>query len=204
MFQSEIGSADPTPYGPGPVLRTLGSEARDMVLDVARGAVFESSGSDFFDGLAHFLYALVGAEVVVVGKISPDCPAIVQTLARYRHGERTPNKRFEIAGTPCGEIAGPQTICVYRARVAQMFPTATGLVNMNAQGFVGMPLFARDGRKIGLLAVITTQPIEDVDTLTQLMLLVGKRASLELEHLLAISRAASEASDLATMMIAAE
>jgi GAF domain-containing protein len=195
-----IEPVDSRRYGPGAVLDTLGPESRELLLEVARTAVFESSGSGFFDGLSHFLCAVVGAELVVIGEIAPDDHDTIQTIARYRCGERTPNKRYELAGTPCGTVVGPQSICVYPTRVAELFPEDKGLADMGAEGYLGMPLFARDGRKIGLLALITTEPISDSDTLAALLRLVGTRASLELEYELAAANSDAEAAEIAALL----
>lgn len=197
---SSVQPVEPSHYGPGPVLDALGPEGRDIVLDVARRAIFEQNGAEFFDGLSHFLCAVVGAELVVVGAIADDDTDVIRTIARYRCGERTPNIRYALAGTPCGTVVGPQSECIYPTGVAELFPLDTGLAEMGAQGYLGMPLFARNGEKLGLLALITTRTIDDVVTLSALLRMLGSRASLELEYELAQGRGASEAGELASLL----
>lgn len=198
--RSLIRSVEPDQYGPGPVLDALGPEGREIVLDVARRAIYEQSGAEFFDGLAHFLCAVVGAELVVVGAIASEEVDVIRTIARYRFGERTPNIRYALAGTPCGTVVGPQHECIYPTDVAKLFPEDPGLSTMGAQGYLGMPLFARNGERLGLLALITTRPMEDVVTLSALLRMLGSRASLELEYELAQERGAVEAGELASLL----
>jgi hypothetical protein len=97
-------------------------------------------------------------------------------------------------------VVGPQSICVYSSGVAELFPEDADLITMGAAGFLGMPLFSREGRKIGLLAIMTTQPLEDADTLTALLRFVGTRTSLELEYELATANANDEATGLADLL----
>jgi GAF domain-containing protein len=193
---------DPMLYGPEAVLATLGPDGREIVLDATRQALYGQTGSSFFDGISHFLCAVAGAELVVVGRISPDAEDTIETIARYRCGERTPNIRYTLQGTPCGTVVGPQSLCVYPLGVAERFPEDTGLAQMGAQGYVGLPLFSRDGRKIGLMALITTRPIEDVATLASLLMMVGNRASLELEYETALERSDTKAEQIAALLSA--
>jgi len=200
--EARIMCTDPGCYGPGPVLDALGAESRGLLLDAVRGAVFGQTGNDFFSGLAHFLYAVVGAELVLVGKLADDDSRIVETIACYRHGERVPNIRYTLAGTPCANVVGPPRLCAYSENVAAIFPDDEELATMDAQGYVGLPLFTREGRQIGLLSLVTTRRIEDSDTLAGLLLLVGTRASLELEYQFTANHTDGKAQAIAQLLVA--
>ena len=192
--------ADPSRYGPSAVLTSLEPQERARLLDVARGAVFDRSGSDFFSGLAHLLYALVGAELVLIGQIAPDDPTKVQTIARYTRGERGVNYTYDLAGTPCETVVGPAKLCAYPQGIAGIFPDDEELEQMGAQGYVGLPLFDRSGTMIGLLALVTTGPIADVETVSSLLRLMGTRASLELEYQIAMQSADSQVDTIAGLL----
>lgn len=197
---SWIEPAQPDRYGPGPVLEALGDDEAQLVLETARKVVFDQHGAEFFDGIAHFLYSMAGAELVVVGRIAPGDGDQIQTISRYFGGERTPNKIYALADTPCGSVMGPQSLCVYPSHVAELFPQDTGLAEMGAQGYLGMPLFDHDGTKIGIMALITVEPIDDLETLSAVLKLVGARASIELEYALAVREASANATELANLL----
>ena len=73
---------------------------------------------------------------------------------------------------------------------------------MGADGYVGLPLFARDGKKLGPPALITSQPIDDVASPASSLMTVGTRASLELEFETAVERADTRAEQISGLLAA--
>lgn len=65
------------------------------------------------------------------------------------------NFEYKFAGFPCEKaIEGNIYICT--EGVQDLFPQDTGLQNLEAQCYIGVPLINRDGAVIGLIALIDT------------------------------------------------
>lgn len=139
------------------------------------------SGAPFFEALLAFLWAVIDPVMLYVGVLEPPGET-VRTVVAIRDGKRVENYPINLADTPCAAVLGPQAMCIYTDSVADLFPRTRGLRTMNAEGYVGMPLFARDGTKIGIVTAVTAHPVENIDEIRSALYTFGGRLSLELER----------------------
>lgn len=191
-------------YGTAALELDLSTDAEGLLTRLVAAQVFRTGGAEFFDALARFLNAAVDADLVFVGVLDPQEPGIVNTKVTFEAGERVENFRYDIEGTPCSTVVGPQNLCVYPDYVTELFPEDTGLTQMGARGYAGMPLLDRDGKMIGICALVTINPIEEPQSLISLMRLFGNRAALELERALAIRAATDEVAEIERLSRAEE
>jgi transcriptional regulator with GAF, ATPase, and Fis domain len=140
----------------------------------------------FFDALAGFLARTFHADIVLLGVFEDQEEPAIQTLAVSAKGLRAELFRYELAGTPCERVIGPGQICLYQSGVAERYPEDQILEDMQAEGYCGVPLFDIDGELLGLLALITCDPIEDPETLVAIVRVFAERAALELEYSLLV------------------
>lgn len=145
-------------------------------------AVSSVVGEQFFRHLTKFLADYLSASCTLVGElIDADGPA-VQTLALCLDGQLATNVTYPLAGTPCEHVL-QESARAYPSGIQQCFPDDEMLGELGVEGYVGAPLIDSNGRKLGLLAVLTRDPIEDPETLTCIVRLLAARAASELERL---------------------
>jgi len=191
-------------YGPAALGEDLPPSAERLLTRLVVAQVFRTGGAQFFDALARFLNTAVDADLVFVGVLDPREPGVVNTKVTFADGERVENFSYQIEGTPCSTVLGPQNLCLYPDNVAELFPEDAALVEMGAHGYAGMPLIDRNGKVIGICALVTREPIEDPPSLIRLMRLFGNRAELELERALAIRAATEEVVEIERLSLEEE
>lgn len=168
----------------------------DSLVKLVAASVLTRSGEPYFDSLLRLLSAQFELRLALVGVVDRESH-MVETLVNFEHGRRAENFHYELQGTPCETVMSPRSICVYARNVAELFPRDTTLDEIDAEGYVGMPLLDREGEMIGLMALITSSPLEDAESVAGMLKVFGRRSSLELEHLVAVRRACASAEVLA-------
>lgn len=183
-------AVDRSSYGLAVLDEYVSGEVERFLAEFAVQAVMEQRGADFFNGAIRVLSDVLEPTVLFLAAVDRDAPDTATTLVCFRDGERCENFSYRMPDTPCARVIGPQEVCVYPAGIREAFPTSDMLRGLVAEGFVGMPLIARDGAKIGVLAAVTRLPIAEPENIIAALRLFGVRASLELERLLAVERGA--------------
>lgn len=105
----------------------------------------------------------------------------VRTIAGWHNGTALESSEYSLAGTPCG-IVMANTFCHYKENVASLFPEDSDLTDIDASGYCGLRLTGRSGNHIGLLVLITKEPLELTNELEATIRLVGSRAANEIER----------------------
>jgi PAS domain S-box-containing protein len=148
---------------------------RSLVLGTATG------GGDFFASLVRELAACLQVRYAVVGRLVSDKPECIRTLAVWAGDRQAENFDYALEGTPCHNVVG-KTICHYASGVAEQFPNDQLLVDMGVQAYLGAPLFAPDGRALGLIAVLHDQVLPLPPMTHDLLHVFVNRAVAELQR----------------------
>lgn len=138
------------------------------------------AGGDFLPALTKYLGAMLAVDYVYIGKLFDD-QKMVETVAYYARGEISEAISYALEGTPCKNIVGRE-LTLYREGVQQLFPADLCLVEMQAESYLGMPLWDSAGRPIGLISVLDTRPMENIDLVKAALRLVAASVALELER----------------------
>ena len=140
------------------------------------------TGPDFFDRLVSELAELMAVGVALVGELIPGEPARIQSLSMCMNGEISDPVIYDLPGTPCANVVGDDA-CVYSSDVQRLFPKDRLLVEMNAEGYAGVPLFDSQGVALGLIVIIDTKPIEHVERCMATLRIFAARAAAEMERI---------------------
>lgn len=148
---------------------------------------------DFFPMLVAKLGEILNVDHVLVAQVDRDDRA--HTLAIWSRGELQPNLSYDLAGTPCESVAGEKE-CLYPDAVRQRFPEDELLHELGAESYMGLPLYALDGRPLGLLAVLKNRPMTMADLESEILHIAAAQAAAQIERSLA-SQAMQESEALA-------
>ncbi len=135
----------------------------------------------FFNSLVLFLGNTFKMDYVLVSRLDEEAPEIAETVAFYAKGEIAANFRYALKDTPCENVLGQQ-LCVYRQGVQNQFPEDTMLIDMGVEGYIGTPLWDSSGQPIGLISMLSNNPLADIEPLSHVLQLVATRAAAELER----------------------
>ncbi|MDT8317270.1 MAG: PAS domain-containing protein [bacterium] len=140
---------------------------------------WEASGEDFFETLVAYLANTLGVDYAFVGKMIDN--KTVCTVALYANGKIEENIEYELRGTPCENVIGKE-LCCYPENIKKLFPEDEMLVPMEAEAYIGIPMWDSKGKSIGLIAVVSRRVISEVESAKALLQLVSIRAANEMER----------------------
>jgi PAS domain S-box-containing protein len=138
-------------------------------------------GESFFTELTRYLAQALSIEFVCIDMIETDGLS-AQTLAVYHKGSCRDNLRYALKDTPCGKLVG-KDVCCFSANVCQSFPQDNMLKELQAESYVGVTLWSSSGQAIGLISVISCQPLANSTRAATILKMVAVRAAGELERL---------------------
>ena len=139
-----------------------------------------ASGEDFFQSLARYLAENLGMDLVWVSRLQPDGLS-ARTLAVYKDGHFDENFEYLLKDTLCAELV-EKVLCCYPKDIRRLFPQDQILAALMAESYVGATLWSTQGLPIGLIAVVSRQPMADTHLAESIMKLSAVRASGELER----------------------
>ena len=141
---------------------------------------WKKSGESFLHALTQYLAQIFRVDYVIIDKLGSDITQ-AETVALYVKGNVIPNILYDLDGTPCDGVANGK-LCAHPKNVQQLFPDDHLLVEMQAESYVGLPLWNTNGEVIGLIAVLDTKPMNDVSFITSILQLVATSVAAELER----------------------
>ncbi len=172
----------------GQVVRSVGmiqdiTERKRMSL--AMGVLAEElaglTGEDLFKGLAERLAVILDVDYAAVGEWRAEAPDQVVTAAFASHRKIVDNIHYVLAGSPCENVVGKEA-CTYGDGVSEMFPADHMLAEVGARGYAGVPLFDSNHQPVGVLWVVDTKPIPDMEFALSVLKTFAVRAAAELQR----------------------
>ncbi|VAW80277.1 Sensory box histidine kinase [hydrothermal vent metagenome] len=163
------------------------------VRHIAAGVAAEI-GDQFFQTLVARLAEMFDSAYAFIGLLDPGDLTYVDSYVVYAHGSIVDNFRYSLPGTPCEHVVGKST-CMHRTGVADEFPEDTMLVDMGADSYMGSPIFSSNGEPMGLIVVLDSKPMDNIEELKPVLEIFAARAGAEIERMLsgqALTKSVSE------------
>jgi GAF domain-containing protein len=139
-------------------------------------------GGDFFASMVRHLARALQVRYAFVTECRERKKTSARTLAFWMGDRLADNGAYEIAETPCLKVLAGET-CYYPQGVQKLFPNDKDLVEMGAEGYLGIPLCNASGEVIGHLAVLDDKPMIETPQGRSLLNIFAARAGAELERL---------------------
>src|SRR5207248_4020236 len=103
------------------------------------------------------------------------------TLVIAEHGTIRSKMNYKLANTACEE-ALRKGFRAYPRDVREAFPKDEVLKELEAQSFIAMPLVDHKGQTVGLMGVIDTKPMENMQIAESTLQIFAARAAAEIER----------------------
>ncbi len=138
-----------------------------------------TTGNDFFPSLVRHLATALGVRYAFI----TDCDDQKHAKAlAFWNGDQFGEKfEFNIADTPCMKVLNGET-CHYKEGIQGLFPLDTGLVEWEAESYLGVPMLDREGRVIGHIAILDDKPMNRDPRAIDLVKIFAARAAAELKR----------------------
>jgi diguanylate cyclase (GGDEF)-like protein/PAS domain S-box-containing protein len=159
---------------------TVKKNAEDAIHRIAAG-VSGDTGDRFFQQLVLSLASLFDTDYAFIGILDPDDPQKINTLAVCAHGSIVRDLSYRLPGTPCANVVGKHT-CAYSRNVQDLFPDDRLLAEMDAEGYIGTPLFDSRGEPLGILVVLDSKPLAHIEQSREILEIYAARASSEMQR----------------------
>ena len=147
--------------------------------------ILAETGSDnkhnIFELIVQQLALSQGTRYALIAEVDKHNPERVNTLAVWANNGFIDNFSYTLAGTPCNNVI-QQEACFYPSNIQNLFPDDPLLVDMHAEGYLGLPLTNNQGEVMGLIAVLDDKPMTNHEQVITIMRSLSSRASIELER----------------------
>ncbi len=153
----------------------------EAIRRIAEG-VSAGSGELFFQQMVENLAQLFDADIAFIGLLDEHQPDTINTFAFYDHGKIVDNISYRLENTPCASVVG-QSTCFYFSGIQQQFPNDPLLAEMGMESYIGTPLFDSQDNPLGLIVLMNSKPIGNIEQLHPVMGIFAARAGAELERL---------------------
>ncbi|MFZ4508236.1 MAG: ATP-binding protein [Fimbriimonas sp.] len=127
---------------------------------------------------ARLLGETLDTDYVIVALLSED-KNTANTVLVLADGQIQENMSYTLPGTPCGSVIAGELCCFPRG-VTIEFPEDDLLVEMEAESYLGVKIFDRNGQNIGHVAVLDRKPMPDLLYRRAIISLIAERISEEL------------------------
>lgn len=137
-------------------------------------------GLEYFNEIVKDISKILQCKYAFIARIKNENEA--ETVAFCKDGELTENFTFGIKKSPCGTNKD-EIKCIYKHNLRLSFPECEMTRSLGIDSFFGFQMFDETGNQVGLLAVMNDKPMEKELIYQNILSLVSKRASLELERI---------------------
>ena len=162
-------------------------EAGDDLLATLNHEMSAKGCGEFLPAFVEAASLLMKSDLFLVARLNP-LTNKVRTVHVAGHGAPLENFSYMLDGTPCGQIID-ENACTHFADVAERFPDNAMLREMGARSYVGAPLI-ENGQAVGIVAAISTQPVENAATIQRVLRHYTRRLTADLLRTEAAERAA--------------
>ena len=157
----------------------LRSEAEEMLRSVVEGTA-SATGGDFFRSLVRHLASALRVRYAFVTQCVSE--SRVRMLAFWKGGDYGEPAEYDTQPTPCRTVLAGNTGS-YSQHTQTLFPEDADLVDLDAESYLGVPMFGASGEVIGHLAVLDVAPMKDSLQRVSVLKIFAARAAAELERL---------------------
>jgi signal transduction histidine kinase len=156
----------------------------EQAMNLLRGRIDAQVGGDYFAALAKGLARVLDVDHVMIGRFLGEPPSRLDTLALSKRDGGNDHLCFDISGAPSGIVLKAGRLDV-EDDLHSRYPADLDLAERKSRSYAGRRLDARDGRPLGVLAVLDSKPRRQDDESVALIDLFQARAAAELERVIA-------------------
>ncbi|MCV6590120.1 MAG: EAL domain-containing protein [Marinobacterium sp.] len=137
-------------------------------------------GSGFFDRLTRTLCQTLELDVAMIAEIDSNDTRQLNAISCYFGGSYLIDQSYDLTDTPCQIVLDSGASRHYPSRIQASFPGDNFLRQHGIESYLGFALEDGDGRSMGVMSVMSRQPMEISDTLRSMLHFVARRVESDL------------------------
>src|SRR5215470_18952822 len=150
--------------------------ANDLLRVLAEGMA-PATSDEFFRSLARHAAEAVGARYAFVAETLSELES--RSLAYWEGTGFGEGFSYRFPGTPCQRVAQGH-VCSTATRLQELFPEDLWLQQIGVDSYVGVPMKTHDGKVLGHIAVLHTEPMAVSDEHMAALRIFAARGCAEL------------------------
>lgn len=150
------------------------------LLEVTQG-ISATTGEAFFHALVQHLTRALNMNYACVSLLEDDQTAI-KTIAFCAQGQIVDEIEYALQDTPCLEVIRQQKLCCYPQGIKAQFPQDAFLVSLSIESYAAIPFFDSTGKMLGLLGIMDSKPLANIQLAESLLTIFALRIATELER----------------------
>ncbi len=155
-------------------------KAAESAVNALVTGMAETTGRESLDQIARSIHTWLSADCVMIGEILPDGEN-VRVHSMLLDGEMIRDYSYNLKGTPCENVQD-KGFCNYPDDAARIFPESKDLIKFHIRGYAGTPLRNRDGQVIGILCILTRNPLTISASTREIIDIIAIKAATEIER----------------------
>ncbi len=159
---------------------TLKKQSEDALRHVSEN-VAAFTGEAFFNSLVKSLCNSLDMEYALVGELLLQKKGTIRTIAIHSNGGAIDNVEYRVKQTPSAKCI-KDSFCIFTSELQKKYPTNRFLKEIGVQSYVGTRLCDSRGRTMGILEIMDTKPIQNVELAKSIVRVFAVRAAAELER----------------------
>lgn len=137
-------------------------------------------GEAFFEQIVAKLNSALNADYTFIGKLDSGGKSVT-TITLYGKGKLLDNFTYDLQFTPCENVIG-NSVCCYTKNITNLFPKDQILIDMQIEGYVGVPTFNSNQEPTGIIVSLFENPIPNSQLVSNMLMLFAPRVGSEMEH----------------------
>lgn len=154
----------------------------EEVLRYVALGISAATGNEVFEAIARYMVRSLRADFAFVSRISDEGSHKLTTLAMYYNGSLQANSTYPLSGSPCGDVQG-RAFHFVGTGLQALYPNDAVFRAYGVDSYAGYPLFATDGRPLGLIAAGRLGPMKERERAESVLRIFSVRAAAEIERL---------------------
>jgi two-component system, sensor histidine kinase and response regulator len=138
--------------------------------------------SDWFRILVSHLTSVLKVKYAFITTVEENRDR-VRMLAFWKGTDFADPYSYPLVNTPCDAVIREGKMCYYPLSIQTIFPNDKDLSDLNAQGYLGLPIYGLQRQIIGHIAILDSKPLKISDSESWLAKLFVIRAGIELERI---------------------
>jgi diguanylate cyclase (GGDEF)-like protein/PAS domain S-box-containing protein len=139
-------------------------------------------GKDCFKPLAQIAADTFDIDFAFIGQKTSLGSRTIESLALYHRGQFLDPISYSLDNAPCDAVVGKKAEA-FPAYLQSLYPDYPLLQQLNAEAYIGVPLFDSNNESIGVFGLINQQPIHQADRIKTLLEAFATKAAYEIERL---------------------
>ncbi|MBN2612921.1 MAG: PAS domain-containing protein [Bacteroidales bacterium] len=160
----------------------------------------KETGAGFFKTLTGLLASAFEAKYALAARLTGDINDSAESIEFYSGGKHTDNFRFNLIKSPFNNVINGYAT-YYPRNIKDLFPECSLLKKLNAESFLGAPVYNKEGNVTGMIVIIDEKPMHEIPNSRNILSILASRAGAEMERMEAEEKLRTHTEELARVNV---